>query len=210
VDGFSVLQSFTARRSSAADDGACFQKIVLPHLDDAYALARWLTGNRADAEEVVQEACLQAYRGIGDCRRLDARVRVLAIVHRVALAAAPVAIEKAVGAETPETAMDATQIEAAIAALPALFRATIVLRDVLGLPYREIAEVIEAPTGAVVWRLAEARRQLLAILATMAPDRGSSRQTDRPSDRRSGVPCRMGETTRPSAGQAENMRFSRE
>ena len=58
MDDFSVRQSFAARRSSVADDGACFQNIVLPHLDDAYGLARWLTGNHADAEEVMMYICL--------------------------------------------------------------------------------------------------------------------------------------------------------
>jgi len=86
-----------------------------------------------------------------------------------------VAIDVAEGPETPETALpttDATQIEAAIAALPALFRETVVLRDILGLSYRAIAAVTGAPTGAVAWRLAEGRRELLMTEATVAPDRG--------------------------------------
>ena len=64
------------------------------------------------------------------------------------------------------------KIEAAIAALPALFRETVVLRDILGLSYRAIAEVTGAPTGAVAWRFAEGRRELLMTEATVAPDRG--------------------------------------
>jgi RNA polymerase sigma-70 factor (ECF subfamily) len=194
VNTFSFRQSFTEGRSSAslrgavmnsvrlADDGACFQKIVLPHLDDAYALARWLVGNRTDAEDVAQRAYLRAFREIDSRRHSNARVWVLAIVRRAACewlqenrAAALVAIEQAEGSESPETAVpmtDATQIEAAIAVLPALFRETIVLRDILGLSYREIAELTGVPTAAVAWRLAEARRKLLMTVATVAPDRG--------------------------------------
>ena len=58
--------------------------MVLPHLGDAYALARWLTGNRADAEDVVQEACLRAFRGIGGFAGVNARAWVLTIVRHAA------------------------------------------------------------------------------------------------------------------------------
>jgi RNA polymerase sigma factor (sigma-70 family) len=179
------------------DDDACFQKVVLPHLDDAYGLARWLTGNRSDAEEVVQEACLRAFRRIGDYRHSNSRVWVLAIVHRAACdwlqknrPPALVAVEDSEGAEdapyseldaeTPAMAVtiaDPARLETSIAAVPSPFRETIVLREILGLSYRDIAEVTGAPTGAVVWRLAEARHKLLVILATIAPDCGRSRQT---------------------------------
>jgi hypothetical protein len=80
-----------------------------------------------------------------------------------------VAVDVAEAAEALPTT-DATQIESAIAALPALFRETVVLRDILGLSYRAIAEVTGAPTGAVAWRLAEGRRELLMTEATVAPD----------------------------------------
>jgi RNA polymerase sigma factor (sigma-70 family) len=66
------------------DDQARFASVVLPHLADAYALARWLTGDRADAEDVVQEACLRAFRGIGGFAGVNARAWVLTIVRHAA------------------------------------------------------------------------------------------------------------------------------
>src|SRR5215813_13245074 len=66
------------------DDRARFASVVLPHLADAYALARWLTGSRADAEDVVQEACLRAFRGIGGFGGVNARAWVLTIVRHAA------------------------------------------------------------------------------------------------------------------------------
>src|SRR6516225_8991667 len=69
---------------NSEDDQARFASVVLPHLADAYALARWLTGDRADAEDVVQEACLRAFRGIGGFAGVNARAWVLTIVRHAA------------------------------------------------------------------------------------------------------------------------------
>src|SRR4029079_16164398 len=69
---------------SSEDDQARFASVVLPHLADAYALARWLTGDRADAEDVVQEACLRAFRNIGGFAGINARAWVLTIVRHAA------------------------------------------------------------------------------------------------------------------------------
>src|SRR5256884_9612548 len=66
------------------DDQARFASVVLPHLADAYALARWLAGDRADAEDVVQEACLRAFRGIGGFAGVNARAWVLTIGRHAA------------------------------------------------------------------------------------------------------------------------------
>jgi RNA polymerase sigma-70 factor (ECF subfamily) len=168
------------------DDQARFASVVLPHLADAYALARWLTGDRADAEDVVQEACLRAFRGIGGFAGVNARAWVLTIVRHAAYAwlgknrsAALVMVDdlEAVeqqqasgatpdsGPQTPEAALiakaDAARLEAAIAELPLPFRETLVLRDVQGLDYREIAEVTKVPIGTVMSRLARARRRLM-------------------------------------------------
>jgi len=169
--------------------GARFASVVLPHLADAYALARWLTGNSADAEDVVQDACLHAFRGIGNFSNGNARAWVLTIVRRTAYTwlgknrpAALVLVEDVEGVgraqsgepdvETPETALiakaDAGLLEAAIAALPAPFRETLVLRDLQGLAYREIAGVTEVPVGTVMSRLARARQRLIAIIAKEA------------------------------------------
>jgi RNA polymerase sigma factor (sigma-70 family) len=178
-----------AGRMSAREANARFAEVVLPHLDDAYALARWLTRNRDDAEDVVQDACLRAFRGIAGFADGNARAWVLTIVRHTAYAwlrknhpAALIMVEDleavehqqanpaALDADTPETALiakgDAKRLEAAIAALPAPFRETLVLRDLQGLAYREIAEVTQVPVGTVMSRLARARRRLCEIAAS--------------------------------------------
>ena len=176
-------------------DQARFASVVLPHLADAYALARWLTGNRADAEDVVQEACLRAFRGISGFAGVNARAWLLTIVRHAAYSwlgknrsaalvmvddLAAVEHKQAGGAalldaapQTPEEALiakaEAARLEAAIAELPLPFRETLVLRDVQGLDYREIAEVTKVPIGTVMSRLARARQRLIARVGTDAP-----------------------------------------
>jgi len=172
---------------SGDDDNARFANVVLPHLADAFALARWITGNRADAEDVVQEACLRAFRAIRDFGDGSARAWVLTIVRRTAYTwlgknrpAALVAVDdleaveiaRAIpgdpDAETPETTLiartDAARLETAISALPMPFRETLILRDVQGLDYREIAEVTGVPIGTVMSRLARGRRRLITAI----------------------------------------------
>ena len=177
---------------NSEDDQARFASVVLPHLADAYALARWLTGDRADAEDVVQEACLRAFRGIGGFAGVNARAWVLTIVRHAAYTwlgknrsasllmvddleavereQAGAGTSSGQGPETPEAAMiakaDAARLEAAIADLPVPFRETLVLRDVQGLDYREIAEVTGVPIGTVMSRLARGRERLSAILGS--------------------------------------------
>jgi RNA polymerase sigma factor (sigma-70 family) len=209
VNNFELRQSFTGKRSSVApqgaatnvarlrDEGSSFQKVVLPHLDDAYGLAHWLIDDRTESESVVQGACLSAFRGIGENYGSNARVWILSIVHRAVyewlgknqptvLATvedsndAEYARHDEFDAEAPQLAVlgtSATQLEAAIAALPAPIRETIVLRDILGLSYRDIAEVTGATTSAIMLQLAEARHTLLVNVARNAPDSGGARQT---------------------------------
>jgi RNA polymerase sigma-70 factor (ECF subfamily) len=183
-------------RVSGEDDKARFASVVMPHLADAYALARWLTGDRADAQDVVQEACLRAFRGIGAYAGGNARAWVLTIVrhaayswlakHRRPLVMAVDDLEAVERAQsqpgrnaaettsaTPETELiakaDAARLEAAIAALPSAFRETLVLRDIQGLDYREIAQVTEVPIGTVMSRLARARQRLIDTIGTDEP-----------------------------------------
>jgi len=170
-----------------------FRSVVLPHLADAYALARWLTGNRADAEDVVQDACLRAFRAIGGFAGGNARAWVLTIVRHTAYTwlgknrpATLVAVEDIAAIEeeqvqrgtmpdapTPESALmakaDAARLEAAILALAPAFRETFVLRELHGLDYREIAGVTGVPVGTVMSRLARARRNLCATIAMDEP-----------------------------------------
>src|SRR5262249_2505605 len=177
------------------DDQARFASVVLPHLADAYALARWLTGDRADAEDVVQEACLRAFRGIGGFAGVNARAWVLTIVRHAAYtwlgknrsaslvmvddleaveqkqSGAGAAFEQAPQAGEAEliAKADARRVEAAIGELPVPFRETLVLRDVQGLDYREISEVTKVSIGTVMSRLARARRRLIERIGTDKP-----------------------------------------
>ena len=170
------------------DSKTRFANVVIPHLDDAYGLARWVTGNRADAEDVVQEACLRAFRGIGGFAGGNGRAWLLAIVRNAAYdwlrknrSGAVVHVDDLEAAErmqladdaipagdNPEAALiartDEAKLKAAIAGLPAVFRDTLVLRDVQGLDYREIAAITGVPIGTVMSRLARARGRVIATL----------------------------------------------
>jgi RNA polymerase sigma factor (sigma-70 family) len=151
---------------SGLDDNARFRSVVMPHIDEAYRLAHWLTGNRTDAEDVVQDASMRAFRAIRNYAGGSARSWVLSIVRNTAYSwlrknrpAAVVTVEDLEAVEleqanpgdrdddNPEAALiakaDADQLRAAIAALPTAFRETLVLRDIEGLDYREIAQTTD-------------------------------------------------------------------
>jgi RNA polymerase sigma-70 factor (ECF subfamily) len=174
------------------DQNSRFSAVVLPHLPDALTTALWLTGDRADAEDVVQEACLRALRGIATFAGGNARAWVLAVVRNTAYSwlqknrrADVVAlddlesderVEAERGADieeliqiNPEADLiaraDEAHLRAEIAKLPTEFREALVLRDIQGLEYREIAEVTSVPVGTVMSRLARARRRLINALA---------------------------------------------
>ena len=171
---------------SGFDDNALFAGVVMPHLDAAYNLAYWLTRNRADAEDVVQDASLRAFRSIRGFVGGSARAWVLRIVRNTAYSwlhknhpSAVITVEDLdkpsdPDAKTPEAAVianaDAEHLRAAIAALPTPFRETLVLRDIEGLDYREIAEATEVPIGTVMLRLARARSRLIATIGGKKPD----------------------------------------
>jgi len=171
----------------AQDDHARFARLVLPHLGDAYSLARWITGNRADAEDVVQDACLRAFRAVGSIGDGSARPWVLTVVRNTAYTwlrknrpSAVLAVENLEevetanakpgdpDSETPETAViaraDAASLQAAIMALPTAYRETMILRDVQGLSYREIGEVTGVPIGTVMSRLARGRNHVIKTI----------------------------------------------
>jgi RNA polymerase sigma-70 factor (ECF subfamily) len=177
------------------DDRARFTELVLPHLDDAYSLARSITGRGADAEDVVQDACVRAFRAIGSVRDETARPWLLTIVRNTAYTwlrknrpAAEFAVDdleaiesahappRSPDGDAQEAALiakvDAIQLAAAIAALPTHHRETITLRDIQGLSYLEISEVTKVPIGTVMSRLARARQKLIATMtrdATAVP-----------------------------------------
>jgi len=157
-----------------------FEAIVLPHLDAAYTLARYLTRNDHDAEDVVQEACLRALKYFGGYRGTEGdsgRAWVLAIVRNTAYtwrrrrrpdAGATEFNEElhseAVAGEHPEAALlrdaAAESLGRALDRLPDEFREVLVLRELEGLSYKEISEVAGIPVGTVMSRLSRARRRL--------------------------------------------------
>jgi len=172
-----------ARGSRPADTHERFKNVVLPHLSDARALARWLTGSPADSEDVVQDACVHAYRAIGNFTDGNARAWVLTIVRHTAyswlqknrvVSLVPADDIEAVESkqmsernfDTPETALmaqdDATRLQASIDALPALFRTTLLLCDLQCLNYLQIAEATGVSIGTVMSRLARARARVIA------------------------------------------------
>jgi RNA polymerase sigma-70 factor (ECF subfamily) len=158
---------------------ARFEAIALPHLDGAYALARWLTHNDADAADVVQEAFLRAFRYFESYRGDDAKSWVLKIVRRTCHTwlernrpADVVSLEaeeefgNAVATSAIETEAllesrsDLRRLDRLIEALPAPLREAIVLRELQELGYREIAEITGVPIGTVMSRLHRARSAL--------------------------------------------------
>jgi RNA polymerase sigma factor (sigma-70 family) len=176
-----------------------FARLVLPHLKDAHSLARSITGSKADAEDVVQDACLRAFRAIRSGADINPRGWVLTIVRNAAytwlrknrLSAVTAvehldAVESAHATawdsevETPETALiakaDSAQLQAAMAKLPAPFREALILRDVQGLSYREIAARTGVPIGTVMSRLARGRSRIMQII-------GKQSATTRPATR---------------------------
>ena len=179
---------------SRDDDAKRFADLVMPHLGDAYALAHWIVGNQADAEDVVQEASLRAFRALSGFAGGNVRAWVLTIVRHAAYSwltktkrsmlvavddlEAVERVQAARGgdtgsAATPETELiaraDAARLEAAIAALPLQFREAVVLRDIQGLDYRDIAAVTAVPLGTVMSRLARGRRRLIDLIRADEP-----------------------------------------
>lgn len=167
-----------------AGGGASFEQVVLPHLDAAYNLARWLVKNPADAEDVVQEACLRAVRFIGGYREGDARAWLLKIVRNTSYSFLEKRRPADLAEEFDETlhvtdsaesggieadlsrAEDNRLLQAALEMLPVRFREALILRELEGLSYKEIAEVMEIPIGTVMSSLARGREQLRENLLT--------------------------------------------
>jgi RNA polymerase sigma factor (sigma-70 family) len=156
---------------------AGFGRLVLPHLDSAHNLARWLVRDPSLAEDVVQEAVLRALSYFASFRGGDARAWLMRIVRNVAYdalasgrAGAPCADDQQAldvpdPADDPEVALDRSQqiesLDRALAALPVELRECLVLRELEELSYRQIAEVTGVPVGTVMSRLWRARRAIL-------------------------------------------------
>jgi len=157
-----------------------FETAIWPHLRGAYNLARWLLGNGADAEDVVQESFIKAFRAVDRIRGEDARAWLFAIVRNTAfnhrqrnkpkgeIAWDEKFPEPADHTAGPETSLlqeeRRVRVRSAIERLPVEFREALVLREIEGLPYKEIAWVLKIPIGTVMSRLSRARNLLMQEL----------------------------------------------
>ncbi|MBI3778268.1 MAG: sigma-70 family RNA polymerase sigma factor [Gammaproteobacteria bacterium] len=166
-----------------------FKIMVLPHLNAAYNLARWLTRDDQDAEDVTQEACLRAFKFFDSFRGEQGRAWLLGIVRNTFYTR----LQKNRGRElntpfdeeshslesqdpdtpcgNPESILsrhdDLKQLNGALESLPVEFREAVVLKDLEDLSYKEIADVMAVPIGTVMSRLARGRKLLRACLANM-------------------------------------------
>jgi RNA polymerase sigma-70 factor (ECF subfamily) len=167
--------------TQASADGAWVERALLPHLDAAYNLARWLVRNPQDAEDVVQEAYLRAVKFRDGYLGGDARAWLLKIVRNASYsflerrrpAESAEEFDETVHRETAdrptvEASMikdaEARTVRAALERLPAAHREVLVLREFEGLSYKEIAEVVGIPVGTVMSSLARARSQLRELI----------------------------------------------
>jgi RNA polymerase sigma-70 factor (ECF subfamily) len=159
-----------------------FERLILPHLDEAYTLARYLLRDEHDAQDVVQDAALRAYRFFPGFEERDARAWLLSIVRncchswferqgREPRAAAGDEILSSVPADgaTDERAIRSSEqarIRQAIDALPRDLAEVIVLREISDLSYRDISSTLGIPIGTVMSRLSRARERLATLLGT--------------------------------------------
>jgi RNA polymerase sigma-70 factor (ECF subfamily) len=175
-----MRRAASATPLSIIDNRDEFQRRFLPHLDAAYNLARWILKNEADAEDAVQDAFLRALRFREGYRGGDARAWLLAIVRNAAYTLASrrrtldsqMEIDEELHASAAPAIdvalirkMESRALRAAMETLPAEFREIIVLRDLEGFSYREIAEIADLPIGTVMSRLARARMRLKEAIA---------------------------------------------
>ncbi len=167
-----------------------FETLVMPHMNSAYSVARWLTHNDQDAQDVVQEAYVRAFRFIGGFQGGAARPWLLAIVRnafytwyqqnkrREADSQAfdedeylPESDDDGNDHDNPEALMmrnqDRQQVIAALGMLSLEYREIIVLREIEELSYKEIAAIVGIPMGTVMSRLGRGRQRLAAILEKM-------------------------------------------
>ena len=175
------------RRLSSSIAEQRFREIVPPLLDDAYSLAKWLSRSPTDAEDIVQDAAIRALQALSSVSVDRPKPWFLAIVRNAAMTYMARNRRKTVAyvgdmadldtldlrqgdgaAPNPEQELialeDGQRLRRAIASLPSPFLETLVMRDINGLSYREIAEATEVPVGTVMSRLARARAVLAKIL----------------------------------------------
>jgi len=164
-----------------------FEEVVLPHLDEAYTLARYLVRDEHDAQDIVQDATLRALRHFEGFRDGDARAWLLTIVrnccfthrkrHRVDRSSVSLTDDVVAGIvgsrATDQLAIESSERErlhAAVMTLPPELREVIVLRELNDLSYREISDVVGIPMGTVMSRLSRARERLAGALGAGAKE----------------------------------------
>lgn len=162
-----------------------FEETVMPHLDAAYNLARWLMRNEEDAQDMVQEAYLRALRFFGGFRGTDARAWLLTIVRNTCYTCLKrkktpefscdfeeAVMTKESDEPDPEAShvlkVQAQLVNEAIEKLPIEFREVVILRELEELSYKEIAAITGIPIGTVMSRLSRARKRLLVCLRGVA------------------------------------------
>jgi RNA polymerase sigma factor (sigma-70 family) len=159
-----------------------FEQIALPHLPAAYNLARWLVRNDQDAEDVVQEAYLRAFKFFDGYRGGESRTWLLTIVRNTCYSWLQRNRSRELTDSIDETEIeasdftnpelrlvqdaDAEMVRAALAELPLEFREVTVMRELEELSYKEIAMIADLPIGTVMSRLARGRKRLHSLLAT--------------------------------------------
>jgi RNA polymerase sigma-70 factor (ECF subfamily) len=179
-----------SRDAGALPSQPSFEQVFLPHLDAAYNLARWLMRNDQDAEDAVQEAYLRAYKAYGRFRAGDGKAWLMTIVRNVCYTM----IKKLRSHEAPEPFDEETHqvageserqealqkeasaecLHAALEKLPDDFREIIVLHDLEGFAYKEVAGIVGIPMGTVMSRLSRARGRLRAELMAEQAKEGRS------------------------------------
>jgi RNA polymerase sigma factor (sigma-70 family) len=188
---------------------ARFKQVAMPHLDAAYNLARWLTGNSEDAEDVTQEAFLRAFKFFDGFRGEDARTWLLKIVrntyytqwrrarlrdestefdedlHSLGDDDAPGAMGRLDA--NPESIVsrgeDIRMLDRALEELPVEYREALVLREIEDLSYKEIAAAMEVPIGTVMSRIARGRRLLLESFKRLGGENHGLQRSQSPASR---------------------------
>jgi len=180
---FSVVRGHQEQEAAQEEEVASFETLMLPHLDAAYNLARWLLRNEDDARDVVQEAYLRAFKSFGGFHGSNGRPWLLTIVRNTAYnlikknqtASLTTSFDEEQHVLDRESISPATALEhdeesklvrQAMERLPDEFREVLVLRHLEGLSYKEIADVAHLAPGTVMSRLARARSKLREYLKT--------------------------------------------
>ena len=180
---FAVLKNQKEQDATREHELASFEEAMLPHMDAAHNLARWLLHNEQDAQDVVEEAYLRAFRSFAGFHGSNGRAWLLTIVRNTAYTllkknrAADLTTtfdeeihltgdESASPAMILERGEDAELMKNAIGQLPAEFREILILRHQEDLSYHDIGEILKIPAGTVMSRLARARAKLKEYLTT--------------------------------------------